>query len=116
MPTYCRGVRLGCNALRAAKPILGLLIIEDRHPENEKAPVVRIARFRHADAVRFPEVLLPLFDPVLLRCDQRGVLLGGFEGEAQPGGEGGRMLQAWWLRPVPEDSAAHFKPGVRPAR
>ena len=93
-----RGVRIPKEELRAAEPVLGLLVVEDWREGNAEHRALRVARLRHPTQSYFPELLRPLFDPALIRCDKRGMVLAGFECEAVEGVVA-RVVQSWWLRP-----------------
>ena len=98
VPMCRQGVRQSAAELRAAMPITGLLVIEDWRDGNAENRALRVARLRHPTQSHFPELLLPMFDPVLVRCDHRGMVLVGIECDVRPGGEVARVMQQWWLR------------------
>lgn len=98
VPLCISGVRLSKDAIRGIEPILGRLKIEDWVHGHLESRAVRVARLGHPTQSYFPELLFPLFDPVLTKCDIRGMLLSGFECNSKGGGEVARVLQVWWLR------------------
>jgi hypothetical protein len=104
VPICRQGVRLARASLRAAEPILGRLVVEDWREGNAERRALRVARLRHPTQDYFPELLPPLFDPVLIRSDQRGMVLCGFECEPRGNGESAMVMQAWWLRAVAKDT------------
>lgn len=99
------GIRYPRAALRSAAPIVGTLIVEDWQEPNVENRALRVARLKHPTQSFSPELLIPLFDPVLVRCDHRGMVLTGFEYQAKDD-ETARVLQSWWLRPVNPPHAA----------
>jgi hypothetical protein len=99
--TLCQqGVRRPAAELRVAEAILGRLVVEDWRTGNAEHRALRVARRRHPTQAYFPEVLPPLFDPVLISVDARGAVLVGTELQPLGSGEVARVQQRWWLRPV----------------
>ncbi len=94
---YREGVRLPREALRAAEPILGVLVVEDWREGNAQRRALRVARLKHPTVSYSPELLPPLFDPVLTRCDPRGMVLYGFQCESRPNRAVANLMQGWWL-------------------
>lgn len=95
-----QGVRRPAAELRAAEAILGRLVVEDWRTGNAEQWALRVARCRHPTEAYFPEMLPPLFDPVLISVDARGTILVGAELQPLASGEVARVQQRWWLRPA----------------
>jgi hypothetical protein len=98
IPMYRQGVRQPRELLRGAAAVVGRLKVEDWREGNAENRALRVARLFHPTQSYFPELLLPLFDPVLIRCDRRGIVLSGVEFDARPNREVASVTQAWWLR------------------
>lgn len=97
---FHEGIRLPADTLRSAIPTVGRLVIDDWREGNAERRALRVARLKHPTISYSPELLHPLFDPTVIRCDQRGMVLMGFENHAQPDRQVLQVVQQWWLRQV----------------
>lgn len=96
--THRKGVRLSREDIETAAPTLGLLTIVDWKEGHSSRRAVRIARLHHPKISYCPELLVPLFDPTIVRMNARGFLLVGFECEGQAAGMVADHVQGWWVR------------------
>lgn len=94
--THRKGIKLTREEIRAVVPVFGRLTISDWREGNASRRALRVARVHHAKLSFNPELLLPLFDPVLVRMTESGFLLAGFQLESVAE----RMaehVQGWWV-------------------
>ena len=96
---YRQGVRLSREEIVAAAPIIGLLTVSDWPGQGVRRRTSRVARLHHPEVSYFPELLLPLFDPVLVRMNNVGFLLEG-RGNHSSEGKVTEYMQGWWVRAV----------------
>jgi hypothetical protein len=97
---FKEGIRIPADTLRTATPTVGRLVIDDWREGNAERRALRVARLKHPTICYSPELLHPLFDPTVIRCDKRGMVLIGFENHAQPDCRVVQVVQQWWLRQV----------------
>lgn len=95
--THQKGVRLTRAEVLAAMPTVGNLVLSDWLQGNAANRAIRVANLKHPSVEYYPDLLQPLFDPVLVRMTKAGFLLIGNEIHAERG-ETIEFVQGWWAR------------------
>lgn len=96
--THRNGVRLTRQEVQEAIACVGTLVVEDWREGNYARRALRVARLMTDKLNQRPQLLLPLFDPVLVRMTDSGFLLLGYQIESGPGREVAEHVQGWWVR------------------
>ena len=95
------GVRASRDAIALMRPAIGNLMISDWHGENAMRRVVRIANLYHPTrGLQVATVLQPIFEPSLVRMNDRGFLLVGYEIHALSTQRTATTMQEWWVKPA----------------
>jgi len=95
--TRHNGARLTREEIAASAPVVGRLTISDWREGNSAGRALRVARFNHPTISYSPELLLPLFDPAVVRMTDAGFLLVGYEIDSA-GDRVAEHVQGWWVR------------------
>ncbi|HEU0204078.1 MAG TPA: hypothetical protein VFR86_27020 [Burkholderiaceae bacterium] len=95
------GRRLPRSELEKAPGIEGLLKVFDWRQGNGSRRALRVAELKHPSVGTHADPIQPLFDPVLVRANERGMVLMGFEIRTLASGELIEYAQGWWVRPIP---------------
>jgi hypothetical protein len=78
-----KGVRLGRDAIAAAEPLRGQLVIDDFvEGNNEKRPLRQANIYEQLSSCR-RGILPPLFEPQIIRMTDRWFLLNGWQIEVE---------------------------------
>lgn len=95
--THRNGVRFSREDVRAAIPALGNLVLSDWLQGNAANRAIRVANLKHPSVEYYPNLLQPIFDPVLVRMTKIGFLLVGTEYHLE-GEVCIESVQGWWCR------------------
>ncbi len=95
--THRNGIRLSREDVRAAAPVLGNLVLSDWLQGNAANRAIRVAKLKHPSIAYHPDLLQPIFDPVLVRMTKVGFLLVGTEYRLEDGACV-ESVQGWWAR------------------
>lgn len=101
--THHQGRRLSRDEIQAAAPVVGHLQISDWPAGNTFNRAVRVARLGHPTNSYHPQLLSPLFDPVLARMTRSGFLLIGLQIDLDAQNQPIEVSQGWWVRAAPEN-------------
>jgi hypothetical protein len=75
------------------------LKVFDWREGNSSRRALRVAELKHPSALgTHADPIRPLFDPVLVRVNERGMVLMGFENRVLANGELVEYAQGWWIR------------------
>lgn len=96
--THRQGIRLSRDEIRAAEPIVGQLEIHDWLEGSAARRAIRVARLHHPTLNYHPQLLSPMFDPMIVKMTAQGFLLVGTQIHATGQGESAEALQGWWVR------------------
>jgi hypothetical protein len=91
------GVRLTREEIAAAAPLVGRLSIHDWQEGNSSGRALRVATLRQTSSSYQADLLLPIFDPVMVRMTDAGFLLIGWQIETQPDNRTAEHAQGWWV-------------------
>lgn len=93
------GRRLSRSEIEQAPCIEGFLKVFDWRQGNGSRRALRVAELKHPSAIgTHADPVQPLFDPVLVRANERGMVLMGFELRALANGDIVEYAQGWWIR------------------
>jgi hypothetical protein len=95
--TRLTGVRLTREEIAAAAPLVGRLSIHDWQKGNSSGRALRVATLRHPSISYQADLLLPIFDPVIVRMTDAGFLLIGWQIETLPDNRTAEHSQGWWV-------------------
>ncbi len=96
--TRLSGVRLTREEIAAVAPLVGRLSIHDWLTGNTAGRALRVATLRHPTTSYHTDLLLPIFDPVMVRMTGEGFLLVGWQIETLPDNRTAEHSQGWWVR------------------
>ena len=78
----------------------GELSVTDWREGNAAGRALRVAQFReHCGGATLRDLVVPLFEPQILRMTRTGFVLRGFQYHAN-GDSVQEWMQEWWLRPT----------------
>lgn len=95
--THRKGVRLTRGQIRTAEPAVGQLVVSDWPQGSSANRAIRVAYLKHPTIEYYPNLVNPLFDPVLVRMSKLGFLLVGSEIYSEAG-ESVEYVQGWWAK------------------
>lgn len=98
LPTRRNGALLTQEEIDAMPPVTGSLTFTHWRRKTGPDRSIRVALLQRAAKGELPQLLPPLFEPVVLRRNEEGFLLSGFQVEARPDGSETEQPQAWWVQ------------------
>ncbi len=95
--THCEGVRLTRDEIKAATPIVGRLEISD-WAQNYSGRSLKVAKLRNPNSTLLTELLLPIFEPIIVKMTDKGFLISGYQLKCLDTGKMAEYVQGWWVR------------------
>lgn len=97
---FSYGIRRPREDVCRQPPLAGELTVTDWPAGNAAGRALRVAQLReHYGGATLRDIVVPLFDPLLVRMTRTGFVLRGFQYHASDGVVR-EWMQEWWIRPV----------------
>lgn len=95
------GAKIPREELLNVAPKVGELVIQDWREGNAENRALRVAYLKEDLENKKPQLLLPLFEPVVVRMTTKGFLLKGYQIDSKGSGEElVQYVQGWWVRHI----------------